>query len=264
MKKFREICDESLIERPMSRFLTMINPLVGISSLLAAVLLCMSLHPGLAYAQQPGAGSQIFNYPDTAINGLDSARMEKSADECRNICSARSGCAGFDHTSKGNICRIFLSIGSARAETGSTAGTRSLINGYRDPTNPPLSSRLEKLKQSDTTGAELFALSRDAFVQGDRNIAMQAINLSVQRGNQDAKLEIARWYDPRTFATDRVPSIDANKSARSYFELALEGNQQASGLLTSLCREANNSGSAYARSFDSFLGSTYCEGTLSP
>jgi len=231
---------------------------------LAAMVLAAFTPFGAALAQQGGAGNQLFNYPDTAINGLDSATMEKNAEECRNICAARSGCAGFDHAPKGNLCRIFLSIGSARAETGSTAGTRAMINGYRDPTNPPLSSRLEKLRQTDTSGEQLLALSRDAFAQNDRNIGMQAINLAMQRGNQNAKLEVARWYDPRTFATDRVPAVDANKSARSYFELALEGNQQANSLLTSLCREASNSGSAYARSFDSFLGSTYCEGTLSP
>lgn len=233
------------------------------AQLAIATLLVLLSHHYTALAQQAG-GDNLFNYPDTLINGLVSAEINKTADECRKICIARSGCAGFDHTSKENICRIFLSVGSARADTGAVAETRVLINGYRDPSNPPLASRFEKLKQTDTTGRELLALSRDAFVQGDRNIAMQAITLAVQRGNQDAKLEIARWYDPRTFATDRVPAIDANRAARSYFELALEGNPQANNLLTSLCREARNSGSAHVRSFDSFLGSIYCEGSLNP
>ncbi|MDW9478600.1 hypothetical protein GOB57_07775 [Sinorhizobium meliloti] len=216
-----------------------------------------------ASAQETSAGSQLFNYPDTVINGMTSAEVPKSLEECRKICVQRPGCAGFDHSEKG-ICRIFASVGSARSVSGSLAETRSLISGYKEPTNPPLASRFEKLKQTDNDGDELLALSRDAFAQGNREIGNQAIQLSMQRGNTEAKLEIAQWYDPRTFAADRVSSIDANKAARSYFELALEGNSKAETLLTSLCREASNTGSAHANAFESFLGSTYCEGSLNP
>lgn len=216
-----------------------------------------------AIAQDDPAGGQLFNYPDTVINGMISAEIPKSVEECRKICVDRAGCAGFDHSGKG-MCRIFASVGSAKKMPGSLAETRGLISGYDEPTNPPLAGRFEKLKQTDNDGDELLALSRDAFAQGNREIGNQAIQLSMQRGHAEAKLEIAQWYDPRTFAADRVASIDANKAARSYFELALEGNEKAVSLLTSLCREASNTGSTHANAFDSFLGSTYCEGSLNP
>jgi len=225
-----------------------------------AMIVAVSLATG-AYAQD--AGKALFNYPDTALNGMTSAEIPKSSEDCRKICSSRPGCVGFDHSEKG-ICRIFASVGSARALPGSLAETRALITGYGDPTNPPLSDRFEKLKASDTLGNDLLALSRDAFKQGERDIGNQAVQLAMQRGNSDAKLEIAKWYDPRTFAADRVSSIDTNKAARSYFELALEGNSDAAGLLTSLCREATNASSTFTSSFESFLGSTYCEGSLNP
>ncbi|MDK1388863.1 hypothetical protein QN224_26025 [Sinorhizobium sp. 8-89] len=226
-----------------------------------SLLLLAALSAPSAHAQD--AANQLFNYPNTAIRGDTSAQFPRPVDECRKICVERPGCAGFDHSEKG-LCRIFSSIGSARSSDGSLAETRSLISGYGEPTNPPLAGRFEKLKQTDVDGDELLALSHDAFKQGNRDIGNQAIQLSMQRGNADAKLEIAQWYDPRTFASDRVAAVDANKAARSYFELALEGNEKAVTLLTSLCREASNTGSAHANAFDSFLGSTYCEGSLNP
>ncbi|MDX0463419.1 hypothetical protein GOC73_27745 [Sinorhizobium medicae] len=229
----------------------------------AAWLIAAAVAVPSAYAQDGSAGNPLFNYPDTVINGMISAEVPKSVEECRKICVDRAGCAGFDYSEKG-MCRIFASVGSARKIPGSLAETRALISGYDEPTNPPLAARFEKLKQTDNDGDELLALSHDAFAQGNRDIGNQAIQLSMQRGNAEAKLEIAQWYDPRTFASDRVASIDANKAARSYFELALEGNEKAVTLLTSLCREASNTGSAHANSFDSFLGSTYCEGSLNP
>lgn len=225
-----------------------------------AVLVALSLATPV---EAQDVGRALFNYPNTALNGITSAEVPKSAEDCRKICSSRPGCVGFDHSEKG-ICRIFASVGSARSLPGSVAETRTLVTGYGDPTNPPLADRLERLKTSDTTGSELLALSRDAFQQGDRAIGNQAVQLAMQRGNSEAKLEIAKWYDPRTFAADRVSAIDTNRAARSYFELALEGNSEAAGLLTSLCREATNSSSTHTSSFESFLGSTYCEGSLNP
>jgi hypothetical protein len=229
-------------------------------SITCAMLMAVSL---VTSAQSQDAGKPLFNYPDTALNGMTSAEIPKSAEDCRKICTSRPGCVGFDRSEKG-ICRIFASVGSARSLPGSLSETRSLVTGYHEPTNPPLADRFEKLKQSDNDGRDLFSLSRDAFAQGDRDIGNQAIQLSMQRGNADAKIEIAKWYDPRTFAADRVSAVDTNKAARSYFELALEGNSNAAGLLTSLCREATNSSSTFSSSFESFLGSTYCEGSLNP
>ncbi|MGL4198822.1 MAG: hypothetical protein ACRCSX_13775, partial [Allorhizobium sp.] len=131
------------------------------------------------------AAKPLFNYRDTALNGITSAEIPKSAEDCRKICSSRPGCVGFDHSEKG-ICRIFASVGSARSLPGSVAETRALITGYGDPTNPPLADRFAKLKVSDTTGSELLALSRDAFNQGDREIGNEAVQLAMQRGNTEA------------------------------------------------------------------------------
>lgn len=122
----------------------------------------------------------------------------------------------------------------------------------------PLSAKFERLKQSDTDGDELLALSDEAFQAGERGISEQSINLAVERGNVAAKLKQARWYDPRTFAQDRVQAVDANRAARAYFELAIGGNDEARGLLTSICEDSRNGGPNYRDFFDS----TYCQGSL--
>lgn len=215
-------------------------------------------------AQGCSATDTLFDYPDTALSGMPSAQFTKPIDDCRRICSERSGCAGFDHSDKDGTCRIFSSIGGGRADAQSNAGTRALISGYGDPANPPLAAKLEKLKQQDQSGDGLFDLALEAFQRCDKAVGMEAMNLAVQRGSAKAKLEVARWYDPRTFASDRVAGIDANRAARAYFELALEGNSEAGALLSSLCREADNSSSPHAAAFDNFLRSTYCEGSISP
>lgn len=227
--------------------------------LAAALAVCAS-----AVTAVEAQEAEFFKYPDTIINGIDSAQLPKSLDECRKICTSRSGCAGFDYTEKGNKCRMFLSVGSAKESTGSVAETRALISGYKEPSNPPFATRFEKLKQTDERGDQLLALGREAFEHGNRTIGSQAINLAAERKNQDAIIEIAKWYDPRTYAADKVVGVDANKAARSYFELAMQGNAQADSLLASLCREANDSSSTYSSSFGSFLGSTYCEGSINP
>ncbi|MDW9478599.1 hypothetical protein GOB57_07770 [Sinorhizobium meliloti] len=121
-----------------------------------------------------------------------------------------------------------------------------------------LSARFERLKQSDTDGDELLALSDEAFQAGDKGISEQSIKLAVERGNVAAKLKQARWYDPRTFAQDRVQAVDANRAARAYFELAIGGNGEARELLTSICQDSRNGGPNYRDFFDS----TYCQGSL--
>ena len=111
-------------------------------------------------------------------------------------------------------------------------------------------------------GDGLLQLSKDAYHEGDKAIGSQSIALAIQRGNAAAKLEMAKWYDPRTVLLDRVNGIDTNKAARSYFELALGGNAEAKTLLTSLCGESRNANSTYASNFNDFLKETYCEGSL--
>ena len=121
-----------------------------------------------------------------------------------------------------------------------------------------LAERFEELRSGDPKGVGLLALSREAFAARDGAIGQQAISLAIQRGNQEAKLEMGKWYDPRTFAPDRAVSIDANRAARAYFELALSDNAEAKRLLLSLCEASNRGGPNY----QGFLGSTYCQGSL--
>ncbi|MBZ9994117.1 hypothetical protein [Mesorhizobium sp. BH1-1-4] len=123
-----------------------------------------------------------------------------------------------------------------------------------------LLARFEKLKLTDTNGAGLFALSDEAYRAGDGGIGLQAINLAMERGNKDAKLEIARWYDPSSFDPAKADRPDANRAARAYFELSVEGQATAKELLRSLC--AKSASSPQDPGFSGFLTDTYCEGTL--
>ncbi|MFB9984760.1 hypothetical protein ACFSQQ_40855 [Mesorhizobium kowhaii] len=124
----------------------------------------------------------------------------------------------------------------------------------------PLLARFERLKLTDTNGAELFALSGEAYREGDGGIGLQAINLAMERGNKDAKLEIARWYDPSSFDPAKADRADANRAARAYFELSVEGQTAAKELLRSLC--AKSASSPQDPAFSGFLTDTYCEGTM--
>lgn len=128
------------------------------------------------------------------------------------------------------------------------------------PKPESLQARFERLKRTDTTGAELFTLSGDAYREGDGGIGLQSINLAMERGNQDAKLEIAHWYDPISFDPAKADRPDANKAARFYFELVIEGKAEAANLLRSLC--AKSASSPQDPTFNGFLTNTYCEGTL--
>ncbi|MER8511266.1 PAN domain-containing protein [Mesorhizobium sp. M0142] len=244
----------------LEKYLALCALPLRISVAAAAMLLCTAVSAG---AQDAAAPVELFNYPGTVLNGITSAQVPMKLEACRQLCEGRSGCQGFDHSEK-NECRLFTSVVGCRSGSGSTSETRSLVPNCPGPTNPPLAVRLAKLRETDTDGHELFALSQEAFKRGDRSVGMEAINLATQRGNQDAKLEMARWYDPRTFAPDRVDGIDANKAARSYFELALEGNPKANSLLNSLCLESSDSGSNHANAYENFLRTTYCEGSINP
>jgi len=123
-----------------------------------------------------------------------------------------------------------------------------------------LSAKFERLKASDADGDELFTLSEEAFTAKDANIGQQAITEAISRGNEPAKLQRAKWYDPRTYASDRAEAMDANAAARAYFELALGGNTEATDLLKSIC-DASKAGGANYRDF---LDTTYCQGSLAP
>ncbi|RVC84049.1 hypothetical protein EN745_00365 [Mesorhizobium sp. M4A.F.Ca.ET.022.05.2.1] len=108
--------------------------------------LLLALVGAIAAAVVPSAGipsanaqsiGDLFYYPHTSLNGIVSAKVSVQLESCRNLCSARSGCAGFDHSSNGDVCRLFASVGGAEESQGQTAGTRSLVTGYHPPINQP-------------------------------------------------------------------------------------------------------------------------------
>lgn len=86
-------------------------------------------------AQETGSRGELLDYPGTLLSGLVTAEVLMTPDKCRKLCTERSGCAGFDHSSSTNQCRLFGRITSAREDTATTAGTRYPITGYKGP--PP-------------------------------------------------------------------------------------------------------------------------------
>ncbi|MER8511243.1 hypothetical protein NKJ36_19930 [Mesorhizobium sp. M0142] len=104
---------------------------VGASSTALVILAGIQL----ASAQ---ATAELFDYPVTALDGTVSAKVVAPLQACRSLCSSRSGCVGFDHSSEGSICRLFSIVGSAHQSLVSTAAARNLIAGYRPPSNPPV------------------------------------------------------------------------------------------------------------------------------
>lgn len=101
-----------------------------------AVLLAFGVGSGAA--QEASTQQPLYLYPDASLSGVVTAQLSKSAEECRSICSSRSGCMGFDHVASDNICRLFVSISSAKeAKSGMIAGSRVLIVGFRNPVNLP-------------------------------------------------------------------------------------------------------------------------------
>lgn len=83
------------------------------------------------------SAQQLLEYPDTVLGGNVSAELLSPRDGCRRLCDERSGCAGFDHASATNTCRMFTNVTSARVSRGSFASTRQAVSGYHDPANLP-------------------------------------------------------------------------------------------------------------------------------
>lgn len=88
------------------------------------------------------AADELLDYPDTTLSGRETARVENiDRGRCRQICSERTGCAGFDHDLTLSACRMYSQVASAREAPGSFAATRNQIAGFRPPSNlrpPPL------------------------------------------------------------------------------------------------------------------------------
>lgn len=87
----------------------------------------------IANAQQAGTG-QFMDYPGTVLNGLITATVPLDMEQCRRVCSDRSGCVGFDHSSATNECRIYGAVSGARDDTSFNASTRYPVPGYREAT----------------------------------------------------------------------------------------------------------------------------------
>ncbi|WP_411970204.1 PAN domain-containing protein [Mesorhizobium sp. BH1-1-4] len=101
-------------------------------SSLAALALLVGVQPIGAQT-----ATVLFEYPGTALNGSVSAEVIAPLQACRSLCTSRSGCIGFDHSSVSGICRLLASVSSASDNRLSMAATRNVIAGYRPPSNPP-------------------------------------------------------------------------------------------------------------------------------
>lgn len=95
----------------------------------AAMLVALSYQA--AYAQQAGDG-QFMSYQGTALNGFSTANVQLEPERCRKVCSERSGCVGFDHSSGTNECRLFGAVSGARDDSSFNASTRYPVPGYRE------------------------------------------------------------------------------------------------------------------------------------
>lgn len=96
----------------------------------------------------------MFRYPQTLLHGTVSATVSVPLVSCKEFCSARSGCLGFDYSSSDQICRLFASVGGASQNQQYIAGTRSLVTGYLPPANPPVAAQTKgppEAKQESST-----------------------------------------------------------------------------------------------------------------
>ncbi|MER8522969.1 PAN domain-containing protein [Mesorhizobium sp. M0220] len=89
------------------------------------------------------------------MHGTVSATVGVPLESCKEFCSTRSGCLGFDYSSSDQICRLFASVGGASQNQQYIAGTRSLVTGYLPPANPPVAAQTkgppEAKKQESST-----------------------------------------------------------------------------------------------------------------
>jgi hypothetical protein len=128
---------------------------------------------------------------------------------------------------------------------------------HHETATKTFAQRYEELKKAGDHAHDLFLLGKEAYAGGDANIGFSATDLASQRGDADAALEIARWYDPRSFDPSKFRHPDANNAALYYSRLAPH-NDTAKQLLTSLCAEAANPNSPYFEEFQNFLRNSYC------
>lgn len=115
----------------------------GYSVRRSAVWLALGAVSLLASGVQRASGqsiAELFSYPGTELVGKVSVQASVPLEQCRSLCSSRSGCLGFDFSSSGSdgVCRLYERVDSARDSLAHSAGTRSMVAGYRLPSNPPV------------------------------------------------------------------------------------------------------------------------------
>jgi hypothetical protein len=131
----------------------------------AAVMTVVSAQALLA--QETGTPAELLDYPGTLLNGFVTAEVLMTPEKCRKLCTDRPGCAGFDHSSSTDQCRLFGGIASAREDTASTAGTRYPITGYKEPTprQDATSRTFERYVHYDLFGFDLDQGTATSLVQ---------------------------------------------------------------------------------------------------
>ncbi|AZO32407.1 PAN domain-containing protein [Mesorhizobium sp. M1B.F.Ca.ET.045.04.1.1] len=112
----------------------------GLFATAAVALLSSMAMPAKA---QPDSG--FFGYPETTLDGTVSANIAVPLERCREICTERSGCEGFDYSHEAGICRMFDAVIGAKANPARTAGARNMIPGYTPPSNPPANDTAAEL-----------------------------------------------------------------------------------------------------------------------
>lgn len=134
----------------------------------ATALQCSGSRPANAQSVEV-----LFDYPQTVLSGPVSATVKVPSESCRKLCSTRSGCVGFDHSSSGDICRLFSAVVGAGDSQAHTAGTRGLIAGYRPPTNPPAAPAPEQVVAVPPPSAS-FTRFRNRDLTGSSTASMAA------------------------------------------------------------------------------------------
>lgn len=100
----------------------------------AALCATMAFVPVVSSHANPVA--EFLEYPGAALSGKETAKLDNiDQQKCRQLCSDRSGCVGFEHDATANICRLFSEIGSAREARGMFAASRNEVAGFRPPLN---------------------------------------------------------------------------------------------------------------------------------
>lgn len=101
----------------------------------ALLMLCWLLAGTVTTTVSAQQQPDIFDYPQTLLQGEVSATFTRDADGCRSICSERTGCAGFSHSAQDANCRLFSSVTGARSDDRSDSGARRKVPGYAEPAN---------------------------------------------------------------------------------------------------------------------------------